>query len=371
MRNAPERAMPFDHLKVMGFQLDSVKAAVSSAGRKTLRIAGWASTPTVDSYDEVIEVGFFDASLPAFMRNPQMWYRHWDTQGLWDVFEPRPGQGYWAEGNMIHLGTDDDERRMAEVEEGLIRSLSVGFNIGQRVEACGNYDDTGVWHWQNHGMLKETSLVPLPACPDAEFGLMKELGMQSQALPYRRDPATPLMLEDTSWENVAATMARLLGAKGGLDIPDNARAAAFEQLCGQYQEHGKQAPEFVGTWPETLRAVTFHSDELAILSDMVAAEDLERTRGSLIALDNYGRSRTQRGGGQSSVVMRAAVRSITAASGLLKGGEVLSAQNAEELREANGLISGVLSRHDDAQAARKALVVTGIPEAMTVSLQKE
>lgn len=46
------------------------------------------------------------------------------------------------------------------------------------------------------------------------------------------------------WRGVAAAMGALLGARGGVDIPDEDRKAVYNHLAKHYDDFGKEAPEF-------------------------------------------------------------------------------------------------------------------------------
>lgn len=46
------------------------------------------------------------------------------------------------------------------------------------------------------------------------------------------------------WKGVAAAMAALLGARGGVDIPDGDRKGVYNHLVKHYKEYDKEAPEF-------------------------------------------------------------------------------------------------------------------------------
>lgn len=48
----------------------------------------------------------------------------------------------------------------------------------------------------------------------------------------------------TVWRAVAAAMAALLGARGGVNIPDNDRKGVYNHLAKHYEEFGKKPPEF-------------------------------------------------------------------------------------------------------------------------------
>jgi HK97 family phage prohead protease len=52
------------------------------------------------------------------------------------------------------------------------------------------------------------------------------------------------------WRGVAASMAALLGARGGVDIPDKDRKGVYGHLVKHYEQYDKNAPEFSSAVPE-------------------------------------------------------------------------------------------------------------------------
>ena len=48
------------------------------------------------------------------------------------------------------------------------------------------------------------------------------------------------------WRGVAAAMAALLGARGGVDIPSSDRGGVYNHLVKHYRQFGKEPPEFEG-----------------------------------------------------------------------------------------------------------------------------
>jgi len=205
----------FDHIKVLPLIMEKAEAVPDeSGGRKRLRISGWASTETPDRSGEVIEVGFFDDSLPEFMKTASMPWMHdvSDPQGKWDAVTPVPGKGYHVSGEVIDLGADVDTRRMAMVEEGLVASLSVGFNASYTPEYGYMDDETKTWHWTHGGKLMEVSLCTIPCNPDTSFQVAKMLGMP--LLQYEApEPQSKDDAEDERWVD---DMKRLSGAMEAL-----------------------------------------------------------------------------------------------------------------------------------------------------------
>lgn len=169
-----------NQIKVMPLTVTVEKAEDNPTGRRRVKLSGFASRPEIDSDNEVIELGFFDRFLPDFLANPVMLWQHkrGDEQGLWTSVEPVPGEGYYVEGYMVDLGTPEDARRCAMAEEGIIRSLSVGFNAQYSPEYGYQNEETGAWHWTQNGKLLEISPVTFPACQNARFAVAKAAGFE-------------------------------------------------------------------------------------------------------------------------------------------------------------------------------------------------
>lgn len=173
----------FGRVLVLPFEVRNAERTTES-GRPRLDIDGMISTVMMDHMDEVIEVGFFENSLEQFLRRGTMRWMHQlgDVQGRWTKVEPVADEGYHAEGYMVHLGTELDERRFAMVEERLVGSASVGFNA-EYEEKYGGEDDDGRWHWKENGILMEASLVDIPANEGASIMVAKALGLQFGRAP--------------------------------------------------------------------------------------------------------------------------------------------------------------------------------------------
>lgn len=57
------------------------------------------------------------------------------------------------------------------------------------------------------------------------------------------------------WKGVAAAMAALLGAMGGVDLPDGDRRKVYDHLARHYRDAGKEPPEFREYTEEELKAL--------------------------------------------------------------------------------------------------------------------
>ncbi len=315
---------PFGRIRVLPLH---IKAAADQA------FEGWASTPAIDREGEVVEPEALAASLEAYMRNPIVTYAHDWLNPVGRTIEARATDaGLWVR---IQLGRTARAREVWQlIEDRILRSLSIGFNAGPE----DGYDRDGVWYWKRIELL-EIAVVPIPANPTATLTVARQLGLDmtlpsrlrvkaatpfanvplaAEETPWRWDvrAATEVLGEPEDWDRmrrahawwdpnrphsreayklpfarmvdgelravwrgVAAAMASLMGARGGVDVPEADRLAVYEHLGGYYEKFGKPAPEFRGTWPENLRAVRFRNDELDIYAEeqvLWAAGEIER-----------------------------------------------------------------------------------------------
>ncbi len=398
----------FGHVKVFGFE----DATVDQASRA---IEGYASTPKVDAYREVVEPVAFASTAASYLANPIVTWAHewWEIPiGKTTRLEVQPA-GLWTRIEFGH--TARAEEVWGAVQEGLVRSLSIGFN-GDYTSEWGHWetDEQGdVWHWTKLDLL-EIAVVPLPANSEATFAVAKSLGLAPghvrRVTPYAN---LPLADEGADWDGTAserrvrewaggedidwtkyrkrffwydaeepelfgsyklpfadvidgelravwrgcaAAMAALLGARGGVDIPDADRQPVYRHIVRYYERFEKEPPEFKGGWPTSLADVTFRADELDIYEEQVTRTNINRARTASEGVANIAR-KWQAGGGVPSAETVTALcttaRSIADSAAIItKASEVLSAQNREAITGAITSLSEVIARDAEAKARR-------------------
>lgn len=73
------------------------------------------------------------------------------------------------------------------------------------------------------------------------------------------------------WRGVAAAMAALMGARGGVDIPDDERRGVYDHLVRHYEEFDKQPPEFEAVEQQLLSGEEYRFNEKTGLPEKVGS----------------------------------------------------------------------------------------------------
>lgn len=87
----------------------------------------------------------------------------------------------------------------------------------------------------------------------------------------------------TVWRGVAAAMAALLGARGGVDIPDGDRKAVYNHLKKHYAQYDKPVPDFravedqvLKDYQQEIEAMTHVDEYIEVTLDMAKMQSLLR-----------------------------------------------------------------------------------------------
>lgn len=232
--------------------------------------------------------------LDNFLKNPVvLWAHKYDQPAVGKALEVRKdGNGLKSR---VEFATADIYPFADQVyklyKNGYMKAVSVGFIPIEWEE-----NKEGGYNFKKQELL-EFSLVPVPANPEALVSLAVK-GLEAEreekaVITYARahPNGTPLAPEDESWDaaaevrqaevsdlrvmcawydsenpdvkgsyklphhkaagqhscvwrGVAAAMAALMGARGGVDIPDADRRGVYNHLVRHYEEFEKEPPEF-------------------------------------------------------------------------------------------------------------------------------
>lgn len=159
-----------------------------------LVIRGFASTPDIDRFGDIVEVDAFKGSINSYMQNGVVLLHH-----NHEIVVGKPKgydlnqKGFEFEANIIGglAPTDIHEQTKHEVKKGLLRALSIGFRILKDERA----KNEGAQRRITDLELFEISVVSVPANRSTMFNVVKgfTLGSDSPEDLYRRGlPYGPL-----------------------------------------------------------------------------------------------------------------------------------------------------------------------------------
>jgi len=104
--------------------------------------------------------------------------------------------------------------------------------------------------WDGPAQIKEAEIDDLKVMSTFVDDVDEdELTKGSFKLPHHRARGGHAVV----WRGVIAAMAALLGARGGVDIPDNDRRAVYNHLAKHYREFDEEPPEFRHVDDQTLK----------------------------------------------------------------------------------------------------------------------
>lgn len=174
-KNDPRALVHFMKLHCKGFKVET-----KADGSETVKIAGWASTPTLDRYDDIVEPTAFASSLDSFMKNPRLLLRHVDEKNIGNVTSAKivtegsdDQRGLWIEAEVL-INVDDC---VTLIKNKMLGTLSIGFRV-KEVEYRLLGDETGPTREIRVITdldLLEVSVVDIPANPTTLFTPVKSI----------------------------------------------------------------------------------------------------------------------------------------------------------------------------------------------------
>jgi len=297
-------------------------------------IEGVASDETLDRAGDVILADAWQ--LDNFQKNPVLlWAHDYKTPPIGKV------ENIWVEDGKLRFratfADTDFAREIGKLyADGYLNTFSVGF---LPVEYTPN-KETGGYIYKKVELL-EISAVPVPANPNA-VAVLRAKGIKpltdnentngkggietiekKAVIPYKKRPlapedtpwdagrevrdATPEDLHEmcawydeknadtkqayklphhkreryaTVWRGVAAAMAALFGARGGVNIPEEDKKGVYNHLAKHYEDFGKTPPEWGKSWEEVKGMFDFLTDEeidstIKAFEEVLHAEEVE------------------------------------------------------------------------------------------------
>lgn len=164
--------------KVYYFQMESKAAPVTDGG--DVFIEGYASTPDVDRYGDVVEPEAFTNALPLFMKNPVVLYQHDEHRPVGTVESAKVmDQGLWVRVKVI----EEDSKQ--KVLDGRMRTFSFcwvakAIEFRHRDGAAFNPIEDSIYDPDIVRVVKELDLIEIsivttPANGNALFSVAKSV----------------------------------------------------------------------------------------------------------------------------------------------------------------------------------------------------
>jgi HK97 family phage prohead protease len=268
-------------------------------------LEGWAVTYSDEPNfsGRIVVPGAFHDSLrrrPTKQKPLPMGYEHSTFSGTnpigsWGAARDDPDRGvFLSEGRISDTAAGRDV--MTLIRDRVLNGLSVGFmtkdaelgNPGQTLDFKTRFgtrsytvrEDGQPVVFVTQGELIETSIVSAPADDEARL-------RQLQSLTAQAARALPGLNEDADWEQLAYSMALLMGGRGAgreafAELPDLERVALYQQLCVGYRRLQKNPPEY-DPHPD-FHDVVFHHDERELFAQRYVAKTLATVAAGLRGL---------------------------------------------------------------------------------------
>lgn len=162
------------------FQMEVKATTQDNNGKKVVRIKGFASTPDVDRYGDVVEPTAFKDALTLFMKNPVVLYQHDDTRPVGTITSAViTEKGLSVEADIME---DDSQEK---VLDGRMRAFSFGWipldtEFRHKDGSAFNNTMDSIWDPDIVRVIKaldlvEISIVTTPANGNALFTVAKSV----------------------------------------------------------------------------------------------------------------------------------------------------------------------------------------------------
>jgi hypothetical protein len=186
----------------------------------------------IDSHGDVIEPGAFSASLLKAQREgrplPSMYKMHGMDElepiGVWEEMR-EDSNGLYVKGRLVGLETEKGRWTYAQLKEGALRGLSIGFNIPPHGSKSGSGKPGEPRRYIKAVNLREVSLVDHPSNALAFVREMKARFSSTTGIIRRAEDIKSIRdfedhLREVGFSNAAAKSIASQGFKAGADPRD-------------------------------------------------------------------------------------------------------------------------------------------------------
>jgi uncharacterized protein len=157
---------------------------VKGLSRDSHTFTAIASTPQLDRQGEVVSTDAMREAAGRYMQNPVVAWQHFSDMPIGRATDVQIVGGKTELTVYLTQGTEAGREAWALVEDGIVRSMSIGFtpysrSYGAHPDGTPDFEVAGdLLTWKRIDWL-ETSLVSIPANPGAVVTLAKGLGCET------------------------------------------------------------------------------------------------------------------------------------------------------------------------------------------------
>jgi len=236
-------------------------------------VYGYASTGRVDAYDTIFDPSWWPHAVSGYLEDRTLSSMHdkpdvgtvpileIDENGLWIGAEIRDldewerienGEYNGFSIEAIPYGFKEEEiedRTVIRFTKFVLDGITIGYPIAnldakfQLVERL-EYDDSSAWDW-DWGKDADAIIDALGWKGLGQACLYKDPDKDSETKEAYKLPVAKMKGGKLTvfWNGCRAAMAALNGARGGVDIPENAKKKIYNKLKSLYKKFDKEPPE--------------------------------------------------------------------------------------------------------------------------------
>lgn len=233
---------------------------VKDLGQEGVEIEGYASTPDIDRYKDIVEPAAFENALTMFMKNPSLLRSHDPDRPAGHIIEARvTSKGLWVRA----LVTEEETKK--DVLENRFRAFSIGYiplmsTLQHEDGSPFNAEVDSPWDADMVRVIKkldlvEISIVSTPANGNALFTIAKSVKeyfnqLVTKSMLIKKDAGegieTPEKTEEELAAEKAAAKEAAAKAEEGGDKPEEEKTEeekAAEEQAKKDAEAAKNKPE--------------------------------------------------------------------------------------------------------------------------------
>ena len=238
------------------FQMEVKEVKQEDAGG-AVRIEGFASTPDIDRYRDIVEPKAFASAIEMYMKNPVILYQHDGDRPVGNATSVKVTEkGFWISASIV------DEDTKTKILDGRMRAFSIGYMalesaLQHEDGTAFNAETDSIWDPKLVRVIKkldlvEISIVSTPANGNALFTIAKsvkkyfrELGVKAFTMQTKNVPENEVDAEvQKPVEEVEKPVEE---EKEETPAPTETAAPEAQAEPAAQEEEAKDAPAAEGT----------------------------------------------------------------------------------------------------------------------------